>query len=149
MDLSFQVISPSDLDEIYRYAEKRLVQQVPNEMERTLHSWHVRWRKEALEHYLPMGWSFVVRSNNQTVGFFLAQPFLFFRGQTQTLWVEHVQADSVEILEALVDVAVRTSREKHLQRVLFSAEDKVEDALEKWRPQITSDQLWEVKTTKG
>lgn len=149
MDLDFQVISPSDLDDIYRYAEQKLVQQIPNEMERTLQSWHVRWRKEALEHYLPMGWSFVVRHKNQTVGFFLAQPVLFFRGQTQTLWVEHVQADSAEVLEALVDVAVRTSREKHLQRVLFSAEDKVEGALEKWGPQITSDQLWEVKTTKG
>jgi hypothetical protein len=90
--LEFQVLALSDLDEVYGFADARLQIAMPDETERRLHSWSVKWRREALEHYLKLGWSFIARDSEKTVGFFLGQPFLFFRGQTQTVWIEHVEA---------------------------------------------------------
>jgi hypothetical protein len=161
VSLAYQVLSPGDLDEIYEFAEARLKQEIPDDTERTFHSWTVRWRKEALEHYLRLGWSFVARKpgskageKGETMGFFLAQPLLFFRGQTQTLWVEHISGIDQETVRQLVDVAIRVAREKHLQRVLFSDADEFSWAMEHWKPGILgadskSDKIAEVKTTKG
>lgn len=149
MAVEFQVLSLSDLDEVYEFANRRLVANIPDEQERTFALWTVKWRREALEHYLKLGWSFIARDNGATVGFFLAQPFLFFRGQTQTLWVEHIEAIDSETAEKLVEVAVRVAREKHLQRVLFSDSDKFTNALSPWRPSRLHDHIAEVMTTKG
>jgi hypothetical protein len=147
-----QVLSLPDIDEVLEYANERLGESEPNEQERMFKSWQAKWRKEALEHYLKLGWSFIARDEktNRTVGFFLAQPFLFFRGQTQTLWVEHVEADDDETKRQLVDVAVRVAREKHLQRVLFAEANEIKDALQPWHPEPLSDEpIAVVKTTKG
>jgi hypothetical protein len=161
VSLAYQVLSPGDLDEVYAFAEAKLKQEIPDDTERAFHSWTVRWRKEALEHYLRLGWSFVARKpgagsgeKGETAGFFLAQPVLFFRGQTQTLWVEHISGADQDAVRQLVDVAVRVAREKHLQRVLFSDADEFLWALEGWNPKILgteskSDKIAEVKTTKG
>lgn len=83
MSIVQQVLSLPDLDEVLRYAEGRLKRSEPNEQERMFKSWSVKWRREALEHYLKPGWSFIARDEktNRTVGFFLAQPFLFFAGK--------------------------------------------------------------------
>jgi hypothetical protein len=119
--LEFQVLSLGDLDEVYSFSEQELRSSVPDETERAFASWHARWRKEALEHYLRLGWSFIARDKNgETAGYFLAQPLLFFRGQTQTLWVEWIAAREDETRNALADVAKRVAREKNLQRVLYS-----------------------------
>jgi hypothetical protein len=158
--LAFQVLSPGDLDEVFRFADEKLKKSVPDDTERAFQSWSVRWRKEALEHYLRMGWSFVARKEaalgekGETMGFFLAQPLLFFRGQTQTLWVEHVSAADEETTRQLVEIAVKVAREKHLQRVLFSQPSEISLALEPWKPTLLgddhrSDLIAEVKTTKG
>lgn len=146
-----QVLSLPDLDEVLTYANKNLAASTPDEHERMFKSWSVRWRKEALEHYLKLGWSFIARdeATKTTVGFFLAQPFLFFRGQTQTLWVEHIETDSAEIRKELVDIAVRISREKHLQRVIFSDATQLADDLRTWSPEPLELDIAVVKTTKG
>jgi hypothetical protein len=146
-----QVLSAPDLEEVYAYAHQRLVASEPNEEDRMFKSWSVKWRKEALEHYLKLGWSFIARDEQtkQTVGYFLAQPFLFFRGQTQTLWVEHVDGDTKAITDELVDVAVRVAREKHLQRVLFADASALADALKPWHPEPLESDIEVVRTTKG
>ena len=143
--LVFQVLSSGDVDEVYNFAEARLRIEVPDENERTFRSWDVRWKREALDHYLKLGWSFIARRENKIVGFFLGQPFLFYRGHTQTLWIEHIEAQDKEVAEALSDVAVKVAREKHLQRVLFY-ESTVE--LKKWSPVPLNDPIAEIKTTK-
>jgi hypothetical protein len=146
-----QVLSLPDLDEVLGYAEKRLERSEPNEQERMFKSWSVKWRREALEHYLKLGWSFIARDEqtNRTVGFFLAQPFLFFRGQTQTLWVEHIEADDGDVKRQLVDTAVRVSREKHLQRVIFADANEHAEVLKTWSPEALETDIAVVKTTKG
>lgn len=150
MTIEFQVLGLSDLDEVYGFAERRLVQSMPDETERMFHSWQVRWRREALEHYLKLGWSFIARdTEGRTLGFFLGQPFLFFRGQTQTLWVEHIEAHDSAVREALIDVAVRVAREKHLQRVLIADADQFKQELERWTWAPLNESIAEIKTTKG
>jgi hypothetical protein len=128
--LVFQVLSLSDLDEVYRFADHQLQAEISDPTRRTFQAWSAPWRKEALEHYLKLGWSFIAREKRadeegpgQTAGFFLAQPFLFFRAQTQSLWVEHVAANTAETRAALLDVATRVAREKHFQRTLIGGEN--------------------------
>lgn len=151
--LVFQVLSlsDSDLDEVHSFAERALQARVSDETARVFESWSAKWRREALEHYLRLGWSFIAREHGRTAGFFLAQPFLFFRGQTQTLWVEHIEAPEARVREALVEVAVRVAREKHLQRVLFADGDRLEPELGRWNPvRLTeTESIAEIKTTKG
>lgn len=120
MNLNFQIIQLSDLDDIIQFEQKLLAEVVPDEMERTMHSWKAKWRKESLEHYLPMGWSFLAKdADSKVVGYFIAQPLLFFDGNTQTLWVEHIQSENPTIMNQLIEIAYKLSREKHFQRVLF------------------------------
>lgn len=150
MQLVFQVLGLGDLDEVYGFAEKNLVESIPDETERMFRTWHVRWRREALEHYLKLGWSFIARNEaGKTMGFFLGQPFIHFRGQTQTLWVEHIEANEPTVRDQLIDVAVRVAREKHLQRVLFSDADRLGNELERWNPTPLNESIAEIKTTKG
>ncbi len=159
MSIVHQVLSLPDLEEVYSYATRRLQLSEPNDQDRIFKSWSAKWRRESLEHYLKLGWSFIARDEQrldgqgrpEAVGFFLAQPFLFFRGQTQTLWVEHVEADDVKIETVLVDIAVRVAREKHLQRVLFGESDALTESLKPWpaTPLELEEKISVVKTTKG
>lgn len=151
MSIVQQVLSLPDIDEVFNYASERLTKSEPNEHDRMFKSWSVKWRREALEHYLKLGWSFIARDEQtkRTVGFFLGQPFLFFRGQTQTLWVEHIEADDENVKHQLVDTAVRVAREKHLQRVIFAEAADKADALKNWNPERLEDDIVVVKTTKG
>jgi hypothetical protein len=138
LSLDFQVLSLGDLDEVYAFAEsqfqKEMREQKKDENETRLLLWHVPWRKEALEHYLKSGWSFIARDGGKPVGFYLAQPFLFFRGQTQTLWIEHIEGLNQAVSDSLLEIATKVAREKHLQRVLTT------DGAQGLR---------EIKTTKG
>ena len=151
MSIVQQVLSSPDIEEVFNYANERLKVSEPDEQERMFKSWAAKWRREALEHYLKLGWSFIARdeSSGRTVGFFLGQPFLFFRGQTQTLWVEHIEADNDEVKHQLVDTAVRIAREKHLQRVLFANSHTLTSELKNWNPESLEQDIVVVKTTKG
>lgn len=150
MSLDFQVLSLNEIDEVYAFAEQTLAASVDDSTERAFQSWSARWRREALSHYLRLGWSFIAREQGRMVGFFLAQPFLFFRGQTQTLWIEHLEARDSSVCEALLEVAVKVAREKHLQRVLLEATAVKDSALlAKYRPEPLEQTILEIKTTKG
>ncbi len=117
----FQILNLSDLEEIESFERKKLVEQIADPIEQELASWKAPWRKESLEFYAGLGWSFVARdsASGQFLGYFLAQPFLFFDGYTQTLWVEHLHCSSIQVRDQLCEIAYKVAREKHLQQVLF------------------------------
>lgn len=110
-----QILSPQDQDEILSFSRARADAKDP------FVEWSAPWRKESLEHYLRLGWSMARRdaSSGKLLGYVLAQPFLFFRGHTQTVWIEHFEAETPSLAAELVDTMVRISREKHMQRVLM------------------------------
>ena len=119
----YRIAQPEDLEKIYQFAELQLKSKISDEMEQMMAIWNSRFRKEALEHYLKLGWSFIAENKqNQCTGFFLGQPFLFFQGQTQSLWVELVQATSAETKAELIEIAYKLARDKHIQQVLLPAE---------------------------
>lgn len=152
MTLVHQVLSQPDIEEVYEFASMRLAEAIPDENDRMFASWTVPWRKESLEHYLKLGWSFIVRDESKpkpnAVGFFLGQPYLFFRGQTQTLWIEHVEAVNDEVAASLIEVAVKVAREKHLQRVLFAEPERHAALLKTWNP-APIESIAVIRTTKG
>ncbi len=152
MEVQYRIAQLADVDNVFEFAEERLKQSIPDDMERMIKIWESRFRKEALNHYLNSGWSFVAytQEGNKEVlnGFFLGQPLLFFEGHTQTLWIEDVQANNSKIKDELVEIAYKLSRDKHLQRVILplSVEENLKSKNIKHNKQ---DQSWIwCKTTK-
>jgi hypothetical protein len=150
-ELAYQIATPKELDEILAFGEARLAANDPDPTTRMFKSWHAPWRKESLEHYLKLGWSFIVRDKqtNELLGFFLGQALLFMRGHTQTLWIEALDAKTEEARQGLADVAIRLSREKHLQRVLFAETANVQGAIKNFPHAPMQGAITEVATTKS
>jgi len=120
MSINYKIAQSDDLETIYNYAHNKLKNQISDEMELMMKVWESNFRKEALEHYLKLGWSFIAQNEkNEIVGFFLGQPLLFIDAQTQTLWMEMIEADDFKIQAELADIAIKLSRDKHLQRVIL------------------------------
>jgi hypothetical protein len=86
--------------------EELQVQQQDNPLA-FMDNWSAPWREESLDHYLNLGWSMGHFESAKVQGYVLVQPVLFFKGHTQSLWVESVRASN--------DIA----KEKHLQQVFF------------------------------
>ena len=149
MSLKLKIIQVTDLDEILEYEKKKLSESIANEMDRELNSWNAAWRREALEHYLPLGWSFLARDElGALMGYFIAQPLLFLEGQTQSLWVEHIQYTSLEARDELCETAYKLAREKHFQKVFFPNQNTIENSIrgmkaQRWEPAVLT-----VRTTK-
>ena len=165
MSVSYRIAQIQDSEVIYQFAEDKLrldLKQAPknsqsidfemNEMDFMMKIWESRFRKEALEHYLKLGWSFLAyeRLGEKEIlkGFFLGQPFLFFEGQTQTLWVELIMAVDYKIEAELTEIAYKLSRDKHFQKVILPSSVTTlhyEKSLpfQKW----SNDYVW-LKTTK-
>ena len=122
MSYQARVLQPADLETIQQFEQKLLACRVSDEMEREMLSWHAPWRRESLEHYLPMGWCFGVFTG-ELKGYFLAQPQLFTRGFTQALWVEHLGGEDNAVSEQLIDIAQRLCREKHFQMLYVQKND--------------------------
>lgn len=157
MNLQASVLQLSDIDEVINFEQNKMVEMYPDESDRMIASWSSRARKESFEHYLPLGWSFVVRDRDQSqlhqdglmTGYFIAQPLLFLDGQTQSLWVEHMQFSNLQSRDFLCELAYRLSREKHLQRVYFPQQQSIQNSVANygalsWQPQTII-----VKTTKS
>ncbi len=91
------------------------------EVDKQMAEWKAPWRAESLDHYLKTRWCMGIFSEDmQTIkGYFLAQPLLFVEGYTQNLWVEHLYYENTDIAKALIELAIRYGKDKHLQRVLF------------------------------
>ena len=148
MSLFLHVLMPSEIEEILELETKHLRERMPDENERQLQSWSARWRRESLEHYLSLGWSFGAREDEKLVGYFLGQAFLFLDGQTQSLWIEHMQFTNLQIRDQLVELAVKLGREKHLQKVYFPAEQNLMPALSSYKAEPWSPASVVVRTTK-
>lgn len=114
-----RILLEKDLESIVAFEKLRLELVITDPMERELAAWNARWRKEALDHYLPQGWSFGVFERGELRGYFLGQPYLFHRGLTQTLWIEHIAFNDPAIGKELMDVAHKWAKDKHLQTVLM------------------------------
>lgn len=150
MELKYKVLQLDDLNELLQFEQDCLSEIHTDEMERMLAGWNSRARKEALEHYLPLGWSFAgVDDQGKIRAYFLAQPYLFFQGQTQSLWVEHIQTSSQDIHHQLCEIAYKMAREKHFQRVYFPDDDKTALAISSYKPLQNENNIIFVKTTKG
>lgn len=158
MGLFFRIATTEDLNEILEYEKKRLMESVPDAMEREIQTWQARWRQEALEQYLPQGWSFIARDPDQPsaissegllVGYFLAQPLLFFDGQTQSLWIEHLSFTALQARDQLCDLGYRLAREKHFQRVYFPKDAQIQNAISHLKPEAWSQTAHYVKTSKA
>lgn len=151
MSLFCRVIQAEDLQDILDLENKKLHELYPDEMERTIARWNSKFREEALNHYISLGWSFLARDeeNNKLVGYFIAQPLLFLDGQTQTLWVEHVQYCSLQARDELCELAYKLGREKHLQRVYFPHDNGIPNSVKIFKPETWQPGTLLVKTTKG
>ena len=147
-----RILQLSDLAEIQNLEKKILENsmygQQQDENEREMLSWHASWRQESLEHYLPLGWSFGIWREGRLVGYFIAQPQLFVRAMTQTLWVERLMAESPSEVSNLVDLVYRLCREKHFQKAVFNLEPEQDLANLQYQLKPVSDNLVELKTAK-
>lgn len=120
IEYDFKVIQPVDIDLLLSFDLEILTQQFADSEELMFASWSSRARRESLEHYAKLGWSFkAVDAKQQLQGFILAQPLLFLSGQTQSLWVECVCVKNIEVQHLLLDLSYRLAREKHLQCVYY------------------------------
>ncbi len=119
--IHYRIAQLADVDAVYEFEFKQKLSHVADEYEQQMAVWTSAFRKESLEHYFKLGWSFLALNEKEEIqGFFLGQALLFFDQQTQTLWIEHLSALDSAIAAELVDIAYRLSREKHFQRVLLS-----------------------------
>ena len=136
--MNIKVLRPRDIDSILNFEKDILINLVDDDVERELSSWQAPWRLEALEHYLPMGWSFAAwegeEGDSALLGYFLAQPLLFFKGMTQSLWLEHLQARTPELKHELLEVAYKLCREKHFQNLLLAS--NLDFDKEKWQDKL-------------
>lgn len=157
MSLFCRVIDTNDLSEILDFEERKIRESYPDEGDRIIAGWQSRSRREALEHYIPMGWSFLARERFQAsphssegllLGYFIAQPLLFFEGQTQSLWIESLNFLSLQARDELCDLAQRVSREKHLQRVYFPNQHGVVNGLTGVKHSIWQPNSLYIKTTR-
>ena len=151
MTLYCRVIQAEDLQEILDLENRKLQEQYPDEMERMIAGWNSKFRVEALNHYIPMGWSFLAKETetDRLVGYFIAQPLLFLDGQTQSLWVEHVQHATLQARDELCELAYKLGREKHLQRVYFPNDNGVPNSVQSFKAETWQPGTLSVKTTKG
>lgn len=151
MSLICRVIQADDLQDILDLENKKLQDAYPDEMERMMAGWSSKFRVEALNHYIPLGWSFLARDEDtdSLLGYFIAQPLLFLDGQTQSLWVEHVQYTSLQARDELCELAYKLGREKHLQRVYFPNDNGVPNSVKSFKADTWQPGTLTVKTTKG
>jgi hypothetical protein len=151
MSLICRVIQSDDLQDILDLENKKLQDAYPDEMERMMAGWNSKFRVEALNHYIPLGWSFLARDEDSDalLGYFIAQPLLFLDGQTQSLWVEHVQYSSLQARDELCELAYKLGREKHLQRVYFPNDNGVPNSVKSFKADSWQPGTLSVKTTKG
>ncbi|HEX4922640.1 MAG TPA: hypothetical protein VFV50_01090 [Bdellovibrionales bacterium] len=152
MELAYRVLDISELDHVVALEQKLLAGlQIP-EHDAMVMAWHAPWRRESLEHYLPKGWCFgawrKTSGSEELAGYFLAQPLIFFRGYTQTLWVEHLAAADENVKLELIELARRYGRDKHLQSVLFADNQDLRAALTQSGGQKIGDSIIEFRTTK-
>lgn len=152
MNLSFAVLQKTDVEFLLNYEKQKLLESTPDPMEREINSWNARWRKESLEHYLSLGWSFYAfdqeKEDKPFAGYFLAQPMLFLDGQTQSLWVEHLSWTSLKARDLICEFPIKLAKDKHLQKVYLPQINQVKNSTAPYKGETWLPQVLEFKTTK-
>lgn len=150
MPYDCRIIQLQDVDQLLQFEERKLQRLYPDPEERMFVSWVSRARKESLEHYAKLGWSFkALASDTQELqGFILAQPFLFVAGQTQSLWVETLSTNSIQVRDLLTEVIYKLAREKHLQGVYFPNAEGVANSIAAYKPDLWGENPFFVSTVK-
>lgn len=144
-----KVLGPQNEEEVLHFERVLLNNSPGDEIEKEMASWKARWRKESLEHYLKLGWSFGIwDSDGKLEAYLLGQPLIFFQSYTQTLWVEHISVKNQESLGTLVEVAYRWARDKHFQRVLFSSSFLDEKTVKEKNLNMYEEGIFELKSSK-
>lgn len=150
--VNIKVLRDVDVPHILDFERQKLKSRGLSEPEVELNSWESSWRTESLDFYLGSGWSFAkwqgVEGESTLLAYFLAQPLLFFRSMTQTLWIERLGYVQLEHAKDLFDVAFRLSREKHLQKLILKGENDLIQHLTDWEFSKIGEQMYEFKTSK-
>ena len=137
----------NDVDAIHGFSMGQLDENL-SPVEAEMHSWQQPWRKESLEHYAQLGWSFVAQEGDEVLGYILGQPILFFNNWTQTLWIESLAFVNDSVGFELMDVAIRWSKTKHLQKVLMNTDCPSLSFVEKNFPGFKQKNYLHISTTK-
>jgi hypothetical protein len=122
----FRVVKEHEIDDVFQFAEKLHKKQHLDSGEdlfaAEMAAWNAPWRRESLQHYLKLGWSMACWSEDESdlLGFSLAQPLLFYKGLTQTLWLELIMATDQSTELGLLEVSYKWARDKHLQNLALN-----------------------------
>lgn len=146
-----QILTEKHIESVLQFERKLLDKHSQlSDMEKEMSSWHAKWRKEQLEHYLSLGWSAGIFSDDgHLTSYYLAQPIVFFRGLTQTIWVEHFCYEEKQDMETLFEVCYRQAREKHLQAVIIHNPDIHPNEIHQGlKTESLSEELILIKTAK-
>lgn len=136
------------IEPVFDFEKKSLPSEL-GDIQAEMKSWDNPWRKESLQHYCQLGWSFVaVDESHQIQGYVLAQPILFFNNWTQTLWVEHLSFVEEPVGYQLMDTLIRWSKTKHLQKVIFNSKNDNALFVSASFPGFQANQYLHLSTTK-
>ncbi len=148
-NLEIRILLPADQEIVAKFARERLEKTASDQMEVEMHSWIARWRPESLAYYLPQGWSFGAFQGEKLCGIILGQPLIFFRGLTQTLWIEELIFNEPGIGRELLEVAYKWCKDKHLQCVLIeSGKDRI-PLVDDWKQaHQTNEPMIEIRSSR-
>ena len=148
--MKIRILQCSDREAVMTFGRAALAETHLGHMDQEMASWTAPWRAESRDPYLKLGWSFAASEEGEDgmIGVTLAQPLLFFKGQTQTVWVEYLEGDSVDTKCSLVETLYRWARDKHIQALIFNQNTHIEGLGLPW-PGRRLDGDWQIATTKG
>ena len=151
MDYEIKNLRSEDRDLLLSLERKHLRAQQMDELEAQMQEWKSRWREEALDHYLPQGWSFGIfdSATGELQAYFIAKVIPFFRSYTQVLWVERFFSSSPAMQQDLLELIYRYAREKHLQQVMFEGEQFADMEIVGKRSQALTAAFHILKTTRN
>lgn len=135
------------VDAVYDYEKTQLPMDM-GDIQKEMVSWDKPWRKESLEHYSKLGWSFIAFEGDRIVGYVLGQTVLFFNNWTQTLWMEHLSFQNEEVGFQLADTIVRWAKTKHLQKVIVNRDSDRAAFVAESFPKFQEGGFFHLSTTK-
>ncbi len=138
---------PVHVDAIFEWEISLLPEELSG-IQKEMKSWESPWRKESLEHYGNLGWSFIAINEEKIEGYILGQPLLFFNKWTQSLWVDHLSFKNDHVGLELLDTTIRWAKTKHLQKVLFNKACDKSDFVQREFNQFKSGDFLHLSTTK-
>lgn len=146
--MEVKLFLPDHVEAVFEFEKNRLEEGL-SDVQAEMKSWDQPWRKESLQHYSQLGWSFVlIDPSSKVQGYILGQPILFFNNWTQTLWVEHLSFEDSDFGYQLMDTVVRWAKTKHLQKVLLNLDSDQSGFVKESFPAFNSKGYLHLSTTK-